>query len=184
MTVDHFYSDPHFGHAAVIGYSQRPFLNAGQMNDDLMRRYNACVGKKDIVLWLGDCFFTSTDIARNIMAQLNGRKLLVRGNHDRSASAMARLGFDIVTDHLTMCIAGKKVIASHYPYVGSVSPEDAAPNAAETFTNRPVRNKDQVLLHGHTHSKQRYHQGMVHVGVDAWDYAPVPMAEVERLVRG
>jgi calcineurin-like phosphoesterase family protein len=179
--VNFFYSDPHFGHAAVLGYCSRPFADVHEMDARLIERYNASVCPSDTVLWLGDCFFHNVDVSADIMGQLNGRKLLVLGNHDRSAAAMARLGFDVVADQLTLCIAGKKAIASHYPYAGTVSPEDAAPNA--DVGNRPVRHKDQILLQGHTHSATRYHQGMVHVGVDAWDYRPVALNEVEALLR-
>lgn len=181
-----FYSDPHFGHDRVIEYSQRPFANADEMDARLIERYNASICPSDIVLWLGDCFFCDVARAAEIMSQLNGTKLLVRGNHDRSASAMARLGFAVVCDQLTLSIAGVKVIAAHYPYAGTPSPEDLQParkQLADQFP-RPVRHKDQMLIHGHTHSRTRVFQGQIHVGVDAWDYRPAMYAEVAALIDG
>lgn len=182
--LDFFYSDPHFGHANVVEYCARPFSSVEEMNETLIARYNNVVQHNDTVLWLGDCFFCRTEQAIEIMSRLNGRKLLVRGNHDRSAATMARLGFDTVADQLTLSVAGRKVLAAHYPYPGVQSPEDLQPARKQLVDRfpRPVRHKDQVLMHGHTHSRERYRHQMVHVGVDAWNFAPAPYAEIAALI--
>jgi len=179
--VDFFYSDPHFGHSRVVGY--RPFSSVETMNRELVLRYNKAVGRDDLVLWLGDCFFMPAEDARRVLSEMNGRKLLVRGNHDGSPRRMASLGFELVTDEAFLAVAGRKVRVSHYPYAGR-GEEHRAPDARDRFLDRrPPRVKGEVLLHGHTHSARRLHENMVHVGVDAWDYRPAPIAMVERLVR-
>lgn len=162
-----FYSDPHFGHANVIKYSERPFGTAAEMNDALIENYNSVVPKNGVVLWLGDCFFLPAGLAASVMAQLNGTKLLVRGNHDRSAVAMSRLGFAVVAEETILCIAGKRVRATHKPY-----PREGAPS--------PV--KGEVIIHGHTHSKKILNGNMVHLGVDAWNYTPALFADVEAMI--
>lgn len=186
MQINAFYSDPHFWHTNVLEYSKRPFASAEHMNEELIRLYNEYVSQRDVVLWLGDCFFCGTDKAAEIMSRLNGMKLLVRGNHDRPAAAMARLGFAVVADQLTLSIGGQKCIASHFPYAGVQSVEDLRSPGKQLVDkfNRPVRNKGQILLHGHTHSKQRGGQGMIHCGVDAWGYRPALLSEVEALIAG
>jgi calcineurin-like phosphoesterase family protein len=185
MRIAAFYSDPHFYHENVISYSKRPFASADQMNEELIRLYNERIGKSDVVLWLGDCFFCSAEKGARILIRLNGVKVLVRGNHDRPAAAMARMGFAVVADQLTLSISGKKVLASHYPYPGVQSAEDLREPGKQIVDkfDRPVRHKDQILLHGHTHSSERYLDGMVHCGVDAWDYRPAMYEEVESFIK-
>jgi len=164
----------------VIQYSSRPFSNVAEMNDALMKNYRNAVGSKDTVLWLGDCFLCPPELARNILTQLPGRKILCLGNHDRSAAAMARMGFDLVTDAVTLNIAGRTVRANHYPYVGTSSREVDTERSELPW---PTRRQEEALLHGHTHSQKRRDGNMIHVGVDAWDYRPASSPEIEELVR-
>ncbi len=176
-----FYSDPHFGHKAVIGYCSRPFDSLGDMHEQMVSRYNAVVGPDDWCLWLGDCLlYMGEHEARAMLARLNGYKGLVIGNHDRSKAWMTRIGFAFAVDQLQMDIAGRKVIACHYPYAGSRRRDGRGDTRFGHL--RPRRLKGQVLLHGHTHSRKRIDGSMVHVGVDAWDYTPATHAQVSELV--
>ena len=48
---------------------------------------------------------------------------------------------------------------------------------------RPVkRSNKEVLIHGHTHSKEKGSGNQIHVGVDAWDYYPVSEDEIKSLI--
>ena len=49
-----FTSDLHLGHANVITYDNRPFSSVEEMDEELIRRWNAKVGKGDVVYVLGD----------------------------------------------------------------------------------------------------------------------------------
>lgn len=158
---DWFWSDTHFGHANIIQYSNRPFKSIEQMNDVLIANFRTWVKPDDTVLWLGDAFFGTHDFGKTCLAQMWGTHVLVRGNHDRSAAAMAGLGFAAVTDVLTLSIQGRIVRATHKPV--------------------PV-GRGEVCLHGHTHQATRRVDNRVHVGVDAWDFRPASYAEVCRLV--
>lgn len=179
MRIDAFYSDPHFGHKNIIGFCQRPFANVGEMREEMVARYNQEVSPHATVLWLGDCFmYHSQTEARSLLRRMNGTKILVSGNHDKGDAWMAGAGFSLVIrDWATLQIAGHPARACHFPYRMD-HPAD------QRFLHlRPERRKGEILLHGHTHDpvKRRGHQ--IHVGVDAWDYAPAPLAEVEALVR-
>jgi calcineurin-like phosphoesterase family protein len=180
-----FYSDPHYGHANVIQYSNRPFADVEQMDNQLVYAYNQLIRPTDTVLWLGDCFLSTVDHAKQIMQRLNGTKVLVLGNHDRSAAAMTRIGFALVTTEVTMNIADQKVRAFHRPYPGTPSHEDHGYPALPTAKpEAPVRQKHEFLLHGHTHSTNKVRDRMIHVGVDAWDYKPVMYEQVYDLIKG
>ena len=111
-----FYSDPHFGHKNVIKYCNRPFEDVAHMKEELIRRYNEVVGPNDLVYWLGDCFFCGVKEATEIMARLNGKKVLIRGNHDRKSEKMLQIGFDAVLENAEIRIANQRVKMCHFPY--------------------------------------------------------------------
>jgi len=176
-----FYSDPHFGHKNIIKYCNRPFAHVDEMTEELIKRYNDVIsGPNDTVLWLGDCGFCKTDMFRNILARMHGRKILVIGNHDRDKSTMADLGFDLVTDECFLSVNGQKCRVKHFPYAYADPFTDPAKDKYSTL--RPPRIQGEVLIHGHTHSPEPLQDNMVHVGVDAWNYAPVGWDTVAELV--
>ena len=49
-----FTSDHHFYHTNIIKYCQRPFQSVEEMNEVMVERWNAVVGKNDTVYYLGD----------------------------------------------------------------------------------------------------------------------------------
>lgn len=73
------YSDPHFGDQELAaGVAHRP------SDLDHVKRINACVGKKDTLLCLGDI----GNVA--YVRQLRGYKVLIMGNHDAGATNYKR----------------------------------------------------------------------------------------------
>jgi calcineurin-like phosphoesterase family protein len=179
MVVDAFYSDPHFGHDKIRlpTHADRPFDSLEEMNARLVKRYNDVVGTSDTVLWLGDAFWKVSGRYRDLMATLNGHKLLILGNHDAKRGKMASMGFDLVMKDAIMKIAGRTCRLNHYPYAGSLGDDDRYAD------RRPRKVKGEVLIHGHTHEKRRFYGNRIHVGVDAWDFRPVLRSEVEDLIR-
>ena len=80
-----FTSDLHFGHEHIIQFNHRPFRNVTEMNRQLISNYNAVVQPEDTVYLLGDLSFQiSVEKANALIAQLNGKKHLILGNHDKS----------------------------------------------------------------------------------------------------
>ena len=51
------FSDPHFDHANIIRYCERPFKDVEEMNETLLRNYRELVGPDDGVYFLGDMAF-------------------------------------------------------------------------------------------------------------------------------
>lgn len=73
------YSDPHFGDQELAaGISNRP------SDLDHVKCINACVGKKDTLICLGDV----GDVA--YVRELRGYKILIMGNHDSGATNYKR----------------------------------------------------------------------------------------------
>lgn len=71
-------SDPHFGHKSMA--VRRSFASVEEMDALMIERWNGVVGKNDKVYLLGD--FCLNRRALPIAGQLNGRKILIKGNHD------------------------------------------------------------------------------------------------------
>ena len=168
--VDWFYSDPHFFHGRIVGYTKRPFFQRHEkdwqaMNEELVSRYNACVKPGDFCLWLGDSFFhTSRKWASDLLESLNGHKGLILGNHDGSRTKMLDIGFEWVEREYQIHLAGKKVRLHHYPYLS---------NTGVVGRRNPIAAGEDALIHGHTHSSVQVQKNMVNVCVEAWDYRPV-----------
>jgi calcineurin-like phosphoesterase family protein len=78
-----FTADLHFGHANIIKHCNRPFATAEEMDAVLTQKWNATVGQKDEVYILGDFTMRPAMESHRYLAPLNGRKYLIRGNHDR-----------------------------------------------------------------------------------------------------
>ena len=175
MLIDAFWSDPHFCHTNIIEYASRPFFNAEDMNKALISRYNSVVGPNDVCVCLGDVFLGKIEQVRPMIAALNGRKILVMGNHDKSAGTMLDLGFDMVVRNMTIMLAGKVCHLHHNPRPAVIT---------ETNKVLPLKQHGEVLLHGHTHERSKGTKEVIHVGVDAWNYYPVRREELENIILG
>lgn len=88
--MNFFTADPHFGHANIIKYCQRPFASVEEMDRALTERWNAKIGSDDDVWILGDFTMRSGATALNYLRQLNGHKHLILGNHDGFAPSCTR----------------------------------------------------------------------------------------------
>lgn len=111
----YFISDTHFHHANIIKLAGRPFASVQEMNEEMVSRWNAVVRPDDIVWHLGDFAYGTWkggDTAA-IFARLNGRKHLVKGNHDHDETL--NLGWERVVPYHVIKYNHKKIILSHYP---------------------------------------------------------------------
>jgi calcineurin-like phosphoesterase family protein len=161
-------SDPHFYHANIIEYEDRPFKDVNAMNFALISRWNNIVSKKDKIICLGDFAFANKEIVRGIVAELNGYKVLVMGNHDRRHSVKWWLetGFNEVSAY--PIIYKESYILSHEPvYLNSHMP----------YAN----------IFGHVHGGKNYadysEQGFC-ACAERIDYTPIEWNEIIRLMKG
>lgn len=77
-----FIADTHFGHRNICKY--RPFKSVEEHDETIIQNWNRVVHKKRSLVWvLGDFMFRddSRDI-ESILDRLNGRIIVVPGNHD------------------------------------------------------------------------------------------------------
>ena len=116
-----FTSDLHFGHENVLRFDGRPFATVEEMDAELIRRWNAKVGKGDLVYVLGDFIWkTRNEDAPGLIKSLNGQIILIKGNHDRFLhNAKAKAALAGVKDYDDICVTledgtKKRCILSHY----------------------------------------------------------------------
>lgn len=76
-------ADTHFCHENIIRFCNRPFQDVHQMNEEMIKRWNNTVKKTDTVIHLGDFGFGTKATLTELCQRLQGRKILVKGNHDR-----------------------------------------------------------------------------------------------------
>lgn len=116
MDTKKFYiSDWHYGHAHCIAFDNRPFKTVEEMDAELVRRWNNAVGSGDLVYVLGDMFWCNHSVSIPVLQSLNGQKILIRGNHDRTNSSDFLRCFQKVTDYLEVDDADRRIVLSHYP---------------------------------------------------------------------
>jgi calcineurin-like phosphoesterase family protein len=81
-----FAADTHFGHRRVITFTNddgslmRPFDTIEEHDEYLVQQWNKVVRPNDKVYHLGDVVMNRSSL--HIVQRLNGRKVLVKGNHD------------------------------------------------------------------------------------------------------
>ncbi len=85
------------------------------MHDVLVNNFNATVPHDGITYFVGDMGMCDFELLSSIVLQLNGKKILLLGNHDKNMNAMYRAGFDLVNYGAILFIANQQVTVSHCP---------------------------------------------------------------------
>lgn len=155
-------SDNHFSHRNIIKYSNRPFANVDEMNEEIIRRHNSRVKPTDNWYCLGDfCFDKNPD---KFLSRMNGKKHLIIGNHD-SVKTQESYYWDSVQPYLEISDDQTKIILCHY-----------------SFRVWNQSHRGAIALYGHSHGSLPGNNQSLDVGVDCWDFYPVNIHEIkERL---
>lgn len=91
-------SDTHFNHENIIKYCNRPFKSVEEMNETIIKNWNETVTSKDIIIHLGDVGLGKYEQLEPIIQRLNGKKILILGNHDNfSENRYREMGFHTVS---------------------------------------------------------------------------------------
>ena len=114
-SIKRYIADWHYGHANSINFDNRPFIDVDQMNKELIERWNGVVAPGDVTYILGDMFWCKCEEAISVLDQLNGQKILVKGNHDRCNDGKFIKKFASVTGYLEVNDNGRNIVLSHYP---------------------------------------------------------------------
>ena len=109
-----YISDLHLGHAKALEFDNRPFCTVDEQNAVVIERWNETVGPKDAVYILGD-FLWDNDLLYTVVSQLNGKKFLVTGNHDKIVPAYRRYITEVLPPIVKIRYQGNTYVLSHYP---------------------------------------------------------------------
>jgi len=158
------WSDQHFGHNNILGFSNRPFPNIELMRECMVGNYNDVVDHNDVCIWVGDVAFLRDDAANEIIHQMNGYKILILGNHDIHKNTVKDLHFDEIHLLTTMQVPVKDgrtfdLVFTHYP-----------------MHNLPEKNV--VNIHGHEHVAFLHSMDSsrhINVNCELHNYRPISM---------
>jgi calcineurin-like phosphoesterase family protein len=175
-------ADLHIDHNNLMDYEPERrslFHDLEGQRRELILRHNAVVSPTDTIIVVGDLALSEKNVGP-YLAETNGRKVLVSGNHDRTHSCHKKYqnairrylahGFAEVHEQLEL----GRFLVCHMPYV-------ADERHGERYSQWRPKDEGKWLLHGHVHSAWRTRDRMINVGVDVWDYRPVSLEEIERL---
>ena len=165
-----FTSDHHIGHVGVLSLKMnapRPFASIAEHDETLVACWNAVVGPDDIVHHLGDFAYRCTaEHALRVFRRLNGRKHLIRGNHDELAEALPWAGpvRDVARVHVqdSGMRSAVGVWLSHYAH-----------------RSWPRMHRGDLHLFGHSHGSLPAVPGSLDVGVDCWGWTPVTLPQIQ-----
>lgn len=142
-------SDTHFGHTNIIKYCGRPFATPDEMDEALVSNWNSTVSSSDKVYLLGDVAMSHKKLP--ILEQLNGTKILIKGNHDIFA------------------------LKYYTPYFKDIRGSHELDGLL--LTHIPVHESQKTRyrgnIHGHTHDKNLPDPWYTNVSVEQIDYTPI-----------
>lgn len=162
-----FTSDTHFGHANMCqfinydGTRVRPFEDFKECDELMIQNWNEVVRPTDKVYFLGDLAFNK-NYADKIMPRLNGKKCMIRGNHDLyKLSWYSKWFYDI-----RGCYNFENYLMTHIP----IHPESKA--------------RFKMNIHGHLHGNyvmlnEEKDPWYRNVCMDANDYKLIPYEHIQ-----
>jgi len=157
-------SDTHFLHTRLAEVYEAPARQALGVdhNDAMIDRWQATVDDNDLVVHLGDLALGRTGDFAAISEQLPGRKVLVKGNHDkRSRRWYADHGFEVIPP-FWLDYSGWRVRFQHTP----------------DYEREHVRYPRVLICHGHIHSKETGDPRQINLSVEAIDFTPQRLVDV------
>lgn len=165
----YFTADPHYFHANIIRYCNRPFHDVQEMNEALIERWNSVVSFGDTVFVLGDVAMIGRNNRHKLAAvieRLRGDKHLIRGNHDRlRISDYIEMGFRTVNKNLLRVTEELgDVVLTHDPA-----------NA--------VVDRNKLFLVGHVHDLFLQYRNAFNVGVDVHNFTPVSAEQIAGMLK-
>ena len=152
-------SDLHLNHKNILN-TCRKFKSIEQHNEYIISQYNSVVGKDDLVYILGDAVWRPLKESEPLIKRLNGRKILILGNHDKGTIGEYKsLGFIDVIKH--PIYYSDKIILSHYP-------------VQECFNNPFCIN-----IHGHLHQATVDLPNYFNCNIELNDFKPINIKDFE-----
>jgi len=158
------WSDQHFFHKNIISFSDRPYHTIEEMNEHLIANYNDYVGENDVCIWGGDVGFGGNQAINELLAQCNGYKILIVGNHDFKKKNLRHLDFDEIHLVYTVDYRDVSLVFTHYPMANIPWP--------------------WVNIHGHLHLfpyPETDNPLNININCEVQEYKPRLLSEIAKL---
>jgi calcineurin-like phosphoesterase family protein len=169
-----FASDHHFNHANILTFKRddgtplREFESVSHMNEHIINCHNSVVRPGDKVYFLGDVCMDRKGKGLEILARMNGEKVLIKGNHDQCKPA----------DYLKYF----KDIRGSHQFDGLI------------MTHIPIHSESLARwglnVHGHLHYNvvrmplsQIPDRRYFNVGMERINYTPISLEEIKKQCR-
>lgn len=161
--MNYFTSDTHFGDDRLGLFARDLVADSSEEIDRLIiQNWNRRVKEEDTVYHLGDVAMSKEKL--KLMKELNGEKILIRGNYDEDYSddefleyfreVHQELFFDIKWDDGTK----ETLYFNHYP-------KNYKPG--------------YFFITAHIHGLWKVQKNMINVGTDAWHFTPISEDELK-----
>ena len=166
----YFTADLHLGHSSIIRHCNRPFATIEEHDEALIKNWNSVVSKRGLTYILGDFALPrkiegvdSMKMYRHYFHALNGRKILIKGNHDHMSRDMYSL-FTEVRDVMEPKIDSEKIFLFHYP--------------CQSW-NASCHGRLHLYAHVHNRSIEHVSRLSFDIGVDTHNYFPYTLDEIK-----
>jgi calcineurin-like phosphoesterase family protein len=196
--MEYFISDTHFFHEELLtsnNFAPRPYTDLAEEHAGMIKAWNDRVADKDTVYHLGDIAMMNKikpvtrahELVLEILMQLNGHIVFVKGNHD------SRAQIKFLEAHNPLMADGKPKFTFHD--VGLIM---KANHHQFFLTHYPMmfgQTPSSINLHGHIHHYMVNIPENINVGVDSLDLdylvnderpvwgTPLSMAEIELIIQ-
>lgn len=173
MTKTWVTADTHFGHAGVCKFERedgsplRPWNNPDEMDDALVENWNSVVKDRDRVYLLGDVVINRRCLPT--LSRLNGRIVLIKGNHDIFRLKDYLPYFDDIRAYVVGHTKEKKhkYILSHIPI------------------HEESLGRFGINIHGHLHYREVEDPRYVCVSVERTNFTPIELEQaLDEAIRG
>lgn len=163
-----FASDTHFAHKNIINFTDRqsgkrirPYDSVEEHDEAIVKNWNSVVQQHDTVYHLGDVSINKIGI--QTVSRLNGRKILLRGNHCIFDTELYQQVFTDVRAYKVF--TDRKWIASHIPI------------------HKECIERWKLSLHGHLHSNIINDPEYLNVSCEQIQMTPISIDDVEKRVQ-
>jgi calcineurin-like phosphoesterase family protein len=162
-----FTSDTHLKHKSILRYQpNRVYSDVNEMNEAIINNWNSLVPVDGVVIHHGDFAFASKSKIREYRNRLNGRIILILGNHDYYSEVVDAFGRENIFDSKIYRVGNRLIHSCHFPMASWKDAEDGS-----------------WQLHGHYHGHKvddtQYKR--MDVGIDTHpEQRPYTFAEIEK----
>lgn len=158
MKKRYIIGDLHFGHSAMVDRFGRPFSSVDEMNLIIIQNWNNIVTPIDRVYLLGDVSMNRKYL--NLCSQLNGKKVLIKGNHDIFRLKDYLPYFEDIRSY----IIEDWIVVSHMPILLG--------DGGKFIGN----------IHAHVHSNDINDYRYINVSAERVNYTPVLLEDMKQIL--